>query len=119
MSERHEFVMLASQEGSNLSDLARRYGISRKTGYKWVDRYEADPAGGLAGGHAMCAFGLVKRRSKWGLLTVNSWSDGWGKNGWLIVPEARFASGWGGGSWACRSVTFADVLPSIPVLGGS
>jgi hypothetical protein len=25
------------------------YQISRKTGYKWVDRYEVDPAHGLAG----------------------------------------------------------------------
>lgn len=30
-----------------MTELARRYGISRKTAYKWIDRYEADPAGGL------------------------------------------------------------------------
>jgi transposase InsO family protein len=47
MSERHEFVMLASQEGSNLSDLARRYGISRKTAYKWRDRFAVDGPTGL------------------------------------------------------------------------
>ncbi len=30
-----------------MTALAERYRISRKTGYKWVDRYEADPAAGL------------------------------------------------------------------------
>jgi putative transposase len=31
-----------------MTDLARRYGISRKTAYEWTGRYEADPAHGLA-----------------------------------------------------------------------
>ncbi len=33
MSLRTEFVMLAMQPGANISQLCRRYGISRKTGY--------------------------------------------------------------------------------------
>jgi transposase InsO family protein len=39
---RREFVSLASQEGSNVSELCRRFGISRKTGYKWLGRSEAE-----------------------------------------------------------------------------
>jgi putative transposase len=31
-----------------MTELAARYGISRKTAYKWVDRYDAEGAGGLA-----------------------------------------------------------------------
>jgi transposase InsO family protein len=31
-----------------MTDLAARYQISRKTAYKWAERYEADPAAGLA-----------------------------------------------------------------------
>jgi putative transposase len=31
-----------------MTELAERYGISRKTGYKWVERYEDDPERGLA-----------------------------------------------------------------------
>jgi transposase InsO family protein len=31
-----------------MTELAERYGISRKTAYKWVERYEADPVAGLA-----------------------------------------------------------------------
>ena len=38
MDLRREFVMLARQEGSNVSALCRRFGISRKTGYKWLAR---------------------------------------------------------------------------------
>jgi len=37
MSERSEFVS-ATREGVNLSALCRQYGISRKTGYKWLRR---------------------------------------------------------------------------------
>jgi len=41
---RSEFVSLALQEGSNVSDLCRRFGISRKTGYKWLGRGEGEGA---------------------------------------------------------------------------
>ena len=36
--QREEFVRLASQAGVNISELCRRNGISRKTGYKWLSR---------------------------------------------------------------------------------
>ena len=35
---RQEFVMLAKTEGANRASLCRRFGISRKTGYKWLER---------------------------------------------------------------------------------
>ena len=38
MDLRREFVLLAEQEGANVSGLCRRFGISRKTGYKWLAR---------------------------------------------------------------------------------
>src|SRR5688500_4550442 len=38
MSERQEFVAFARQEGTTISALCARYGISRKTGYKWLER---------------------------------------------------------------------------------
>jgi transposase InsO family protein len=41
MSERQEFVAFALQEGANISALCHQYGISRKTGYKWVARAAA------------------------------------------------------------------------------
>lgn len=39
VSERREFVTLAEKPGTNFAALCRRFGISRKTGYKWRDRY--------------------------------------------------------------------------------
>jgi transposase InsO family protein len=47
MSQRLEFCVLATQSGLAFSELCRRYGVSRKTGYKWVERYRADGAEGL------------------------------------------------------------------------
>jgi len=38
MSQRREFVAFASQEGANVSAVCAQYGISRKTGYKWLAR---------------------------------------------------------------------------------
>jgi len=38
MSERSEFLSFARIPGANISDLCRRFGISRKTGYKWLLR---------------------------------------------------------------------------------
>ena len=47
MSQRAEFVVLASAAGANVSELCRRFGVSRKTGYKWLSRYAVDGAAGL------------------------------------------------------------------------
>lgn len=47
MSLRKEFVTLAMVEGANISRLCRRFGISRKTGYKWMGRYLAEGDSGI------------------------------------------------------------------------
>lgn len=47
MSARREFVVLASAEGVNMAALCRRFGVSRKTGYKWRARYQAEGEAGL------------------------------------------------------------------------
>lgn len=48
MSAREEFVRLAMQSGANKSELCRRYRISRPTGDKWIERFEAQGRAGLA-----------------------------------------------------------------------
>ncbi len=40
MSLRTEFIHLAELEKANLSQLCVRFGISRKTGYKWIKRFK-------------------------------------------------------------------------------
>jgi len=44
---RVEFVMIAREAEANVSEACRRFGISRKTGYKWLDRYETAGLDGL------------------------------------------------------------------------
>lgn len=47
MDQRVQFIADYQREVFDLADLARRYGISRKTAYKWIDRYEAEGPPGL------------------------------------------------------------------------
>jgi transposase InsO family protein len=46
MDQRTQFIADHLRETQTLSELCDRYGISRKTGYKWIDRYlRLGPAG--------------------------------------------------------------------------
>src|SRR5688500_14565068 len=56
MSARQEFVVFASQEGASITALCVRFGISRKTGYKWRDR-------AAAGDHALADLSRRPRTS--------------------------------------------------------
>ena len=47
MDLRHEFVVRALHEEMSFAALCREYGISVKTGYKWVKRYDDEGYGGL------------------------------------------------------------------------
>jgi putative transposase len=47
MEERFEFIQEYQQEEESFAELCRRYEISRKTGYKWVERYAAEGLEGL------------------------------------------------------------------------
>ena len=47
VSLRLEFVTLALADEANVSRLCRRFGISRKTGYKWLERFLNDGVEGL------------------------------------------------------------------------
>ncbi len=42
VSLRKEFIALAKLPGTNISELCRRYEISRKTGYKWLNRAQSE-----------------------------------------------------------------------------
>lgn len=47
MDERARFVLEGMEENTNLAALCRRFGISRKTGYKWLLRYRTQGLAGL------------------------------------------------------------------------
>jgi transposase InsO family protein len=48
MEERMKFIHRRQEDEWNLAELCREFGISRKTGYKWLARYEAAGIKGLA-----------------------------------------------------------------------
>lgn len=47
VSQRKEFVQLASVEGANFSELCQRFEVSRKTGYRWLKRWREEGDAGL------------------------------------------------------------------------
>src|SRR5271156_4707811 len=80
MDERMKFIGDHLLESWTMTELCERYGISRKTGYKWLERYRLGGAGGLmerpcaplAHGRATPAslveaiVGLRRERPSWG-----------------------------------------------------
>jgi transposase-like protein len=48
MDQRTQFVTEYLRDTITFSELCDRYGISRKTGYKWINRYQAEGPAGLA-----------------------------------------------------------------------
>jgi transposase InsO family protein len=44
---REKFVLRANEPLRNMSELCSEFGISRKTGYFWIDRYKAEGLAGL------------------------------------------------------------------------
>ena len=80
MEERIRFVLQAREEGRNLAQLCREFGISRKTGYKWVERYESRGLDGL------------------GELSRRPWSCPWSVNQEMVcdvIRERRSHPTWG------------------------
>lgn len=48
MDERMRFVLAVEREEESMAALCRRFGVSRKSGYKWLGRYREDGVAGLA-----------------------------------------------------------------------
>jgi len=47
VSERAEFCRLVEAGGVSVAELCRRFGISRPTGYLWLERYRTEGVAGL------------------------------------------------------------------------
>lgn len=47
MEKRYEFIRQFRDEECSLAELCREHGISRKTGYKWLERFDECGMGGL------------------------------------------------------------------------
>jgi putative transposase len=65
MDERLRFVQDVHRPGWSIAELCRRYEVSRKTGYKWLQAYaQAGPAGLVDGSHRPTRL-LRPRRLPW------------------------------------------------------
>src|SRR3970282_1301593 len=100
MSQRSEFAALAGAEGANVSELCRRFAISRKTAYKWRARHEAQGAEGLAdrSQRPRRSPGRTSAATEAGVLELRSAHPAWGGRklrrrlqdlGQQVVPAAR------------------------------
>jgi putative transposase len=47
VTERMKFITTCAESQESFAELCRRFGISRKTGYKWLERFELKGAAGL------------------------------------------------------------------------
>ena len=66
MDEKVRFVAAASEEEAVMSELCVEFGISRQTGYKWLQRYRAEGLEGLKDrSRAPTAMAERARRSWW------------------------------------------------------
>jgi len=91
MEERIRFVKDEKAGLYTMSELCERYGISRKTGYKWLARFEAEGAAGLAD-RSRAPHGGEHRMSEGAreaLLEVRRKHPSWGPRKILAWLEAR------------------------------
>ncbi len=47
VEQRLEFIKRAGEEEESIAELCREFGVSRKTGYTWLHRYEQEGLEGL------------------------------------------------------------------------
>ena len=89
MDERLQFIEECKSQEWSMAEVCRRFEISRKTGYKWLDRYESGGADALKdGSHAPHSNprqvleevedAIVQARAKhphWGPVKLRAWLD--------------------------------------------
>lgn len=88
-----EFVYMADQPDANMSELCRRFGISRPTGYKWLRRYRQDGLEGLC------------ERSRRPNNSPNQTPKTIEK---VVVAARRQDPGWGGRKLNCHLINQAE-----------
>ena len=89
MRERMRFVMSCEAGEGSFSALCRGYGVSRKTGYKWLERYRASGSVGLVDlsraphshpngtAEPLCERVIAVRRAhpRWGSKKIRAWLE--------------------------------------------
>jgi putative transposase len=89
VEERVRFMQAVEQREEPFAALCRHFGVSRKTGYKWRERYEALGVEGLFDGSraplyhpqavadelAECCLAVRRARPTWGPVKVRAWLE--------------------------------------------
>lgn len=99
MSQREEFVQEALKRDANIRALCREYGISPRTGYKWLRRYQAQGVQGLweQSRRPMHSPRKSSPELEAAVLQVRQWQPTWGgrkirwqlaQDGWSSLPAA-------------------------------
>ena len=80
MSEKEEFIRLSKVSGTKMSELCLEFGISRTTGYKWLNRYAQDVVKGLQEHSRRPHFSPHKTKAELEVLILNARSShpSWG-----------------------------------------
>ena len=96
MDERTQFIAACLLREESMSTLCRRFGISRKTGYKWRARYEAGgPPALLERSHAPhyqpAALTIGTQRA---ILSLRAKHPHWGPRKLLAWLEQHVAGDW-------------------------
>lgn len=87
LKERSSFVSDAEDSRTSIAELCRQYGVSRKTGYKWLDRFAAEGDRGLldrshaalnsphrmSDAVAEAVLGVRAQYASWGPKKIRSW----------------------------------------------
>lgn len=90
--QRKEFVLLARMADSNISELSQRFGISRKTAYKWLARYDPQAPDGALQDRSRRPLTSPNHSSfelEQQVLTVRAAHGAWGarKIAWILSHE--------------------------------
>jgi transposase InsO family protein len=92
VEERIQFVFEHEEGGESFVDLCTRYGVSRVTGYKWVNRYEEEGVSGLwersRAPHTV-AHALSRKQAKI-ILEARQMYPTWGPRKLLAWLQARY-----------------------------
>jgi putative transposase len=87
--ERHAFVKACSRGDEKVAAVCRRFGVSRRVGYKWLERYEAEGKQGLGDRRrtpryspqeieekvAQALLAVRRRHPSWGPRKVRAWLE--------------------------------------------
>jgi len=101
MEERCRFVLLASEPRANISEFCREFGISRRTGYKWLGRFYQEGLHGLedrsrrpihcpreTAGEVVCEIVSIRQaHPRWGGVTIREILKR--RNNCQAIPSSR------------------------------